>query len=117
MTSLDPYLVVRAASVYLAAVSAGLVWLWRRPTARAAGAAMLGSIWALSTLVPLHVTAVRFGWWSYDAQGGLLAGMPVDLLLAWTVLRGAVPALAFPSAPVTLTILGAFVVDLVLMPL
>jgi protein-S-isoprenylcysteine O-methyltransferase Ste14 len=43
--------------------------------------------------------------------------MPVDLLLAWAVLWGAIPALAFPAAPVTLTILAAFAVDLVLMPL
>lgn len=117
MTSLDPYLLVRAASVYVAAVSAGLVWVWRRPTARAASAAMLASIWAFSTLVPLHVVAIRFGWWWFDAQGGLLAGIPVDLLLAWAVLWGGIPALALPSAPVTLTILAAFAADLVLMPL
>jgi protein-S-isoprenylcysteine O-methyltransferase Ste14 len=60
---------------------------------------------------------MRLGWWSFDAEGGLLAGVPVDLLLAWAVLWGAIPALALPSAPIALTILGALAVDLILMPL
>jgi len=59
---------------------------------------------------------VRTGWWHFEAHGGLLLGVPVDLLLSWSVLWGAVPALAFPSLPLAATAAIALAVDLVLMP-
>src|SRR5262249_24786630 len=55
--------------------------------------------------------------WTFDAKGGVLAGMPVDLLLAWVCLWGAVPALACPSGSLWPMLAGAFALDLVLMPL
>jgi len=112
----DRYLVVRAASLYLALAATGVVWLWRRPSARAGAAAVLGFFWNLPTLLILNAVAARAGWWRYDATGGLLLGVPVDLFLAWAWLWGAIPILAFPSAPLPVVIGGALALDLVLMP-
>src|SRR5687768_16260841 len=112
----DRYLLVRAASIYIAVTLTGVVWAWRRPTKRAFGGAVLASLWNLPVLLALHLAAVHFGWWQFDAHGGLLLGMPVELYLSWAWLWGAVVALAFPS----LTLGGVFVIalaaDLALMP-
>src|SRR5438552_3488789 len=93
----DRYLLVRAASVYVAVMLTVVVWVWRRPSARAVSGAALASIWNLPALLLLHLAAARFDWWHFDATGGLLLGLPVEVLLAWAWLWGAIPALAFPS--------------------
>ena len=116
MTLLDRYLLVRGASLYIIAVLTGVVWVWRRPTARAVSGAVLAFIWNVPAVLLLQLAAARFGWWHFEARGGLLLGMPVDLYLAWAWLWGAIPALAFPSLPLGLVILLALAADLVLMP-
>ena len=116
MTLLDRYLVVRATALYITVVSTGVVWAWRRPTTRAVSGAMLAFIWNLPAVLLLSLAAARFGWWHFEARGGLLLGMPVDVYLAWAWLWGAIPALAFPSLPLSLVILLALAADLVLMP-
>jgi protein-S-isoprenylcysteine O-methyltransferase Ste14 len=112
----DRYLLVRAASVYIVVVLTAVVWLWRRPTARAINGAMLASFWNVPAVLLLNLAAAHAGWWHFDAHGGLLLGMPVDLYLAWIWLWGAIPALAFPSLPLGAVVLAALAADLVLMP-
>jgi protein-S-isoprenylcysteine O-methyltransferase Ste14 len=113
---MDPYLLVRAASLYLTVTATLLLWLWRRPASRTLAAAALACCWNLPVVLALNIVAVRAGWWQFDARGGLLLGMPVDLYLAWVCLWGAIPALAFPSAPLWRVIAIALIVDLVAMP-
>ena len=114
--AIDPYLLVRGASLYLAAIATGIAWIWRRPSPRVAAAATLAFFWNLPALLLLSVVAPRAGWWRFDANGGLLLGVPVDLLLAWSWMWGAVPILAFPDAPLWVVAAAAFAIDLVLMP-
>ena len=116
MTGEAPFLLVRAASVYLATACALVAWAWRRPSRRAVAGAALATAWNLPALLALHLAAQRFGWWQFDARGGLLLGMPVDVYLAWACLWGLVPALAFPALPLVLLVALAFAVDLALMP-
>ena len=112
----DRYLLVRAASVYIAVVLLAVAWGFTRPRGRVIAGAMLATIWNVPVLLALHVLADRAGWWRFDAAGGLLLGMPVDLLLAWACLWGAVPALALSSWPLAAVIALGLAVDLVLMP-
>ena len=112
----EPYLFVRAASLYLTVALTALVWVWRRPSPRALAGAMLGFCWNLPVILGLHVVAELAGWWHFDAQGGLLLGMPVEAWLSWAWLWGAVPALAFPSTPLAAVALMALLIDLVVMP-
>jgi protein-S-isoprenylcysteine O-methyltransferase Ste14 len=112
----DRYLLVRAASLYIAVMVTGVIWAWRRPTARAVGGAVLASLWNLPVVLALHLAAMHFGWWQFDAHGGLLLGMPVELYLSWVWLWGAVLALAFPSLPLGAVLVVALAADLVLMP-
>ena len=71
----------------------------RRPSRPQLAGALLATIWNLPALLVLHRLAARFGWWSFEADGGLLDGLPVDLWLGWALLWGAVPQLAFPRPP------------------
>jgi len=113
---IDPHLLVRAASLYVAATLSGAVWLWRRPGKRASAGALLASLWNVPAVLLLNLAAVHVGWWRFDARGGLLLGTPVDLLLAWAWLWGTVPALALPSLPLAAVVASALAADLVLMP-
>ena len=116
MNDVEPYLLVRAASLYLTLTATILLWAWRRPPARAAAAAALACSWNVPVLLALNVLAARQGWWQFDARGGLLLGVPVDLFLAWICLWGAIPFLAFETAPIWRVIAFALAIDLVAMP-
>jgi protein-S-isoprenylcysteine O-methyltransferase Ste14 len=116
VTAIDPYLLVRAASVYLTVTALVIVCAWRRPGRRAAAGAALACCWNLPVVLALNVAAARAGWWHFDASGGLLLGIPVDLYLSWVLLWGAIPALAFASLPLWTVVLIALGVDLALMP-
>jgi protein-S-isoprenylcysteine O-methyltransferase Ste14 len=114
---IDPYLVVRTGSIYVVMALTALAWAWRRPSARVLAGAILGSLWHLPVLLAIHLTALQFGWWTFDARGGLLLGLPVDLYLSWAWLWGGLPLLAWPSAPLPLLTAIALALDLVIMPL
>ena len=116
MTGLDPYLLVRAAALYLALTATVLLWLWRRPGPRAAAGALLACCWNVPAVLALHLAAAHAGWWWFDADGGLFMGMPVDLYLAWLLLWGASPSLACPSLPLWRVALVALAFDVVAMP-
>jgi protein-S-isoprenylcysteine O-methyltransferase Ste14 len=112
----DPYLLVRGGAVYLVGIATAALWLWRRPPASAMTGAGLAFAWNIPVLLALHLAATSFGWWRFDAAGGLLLGMPVDLLLAWAWLWSVLPALALPSTHLVVVAVVALGVDVVLMP-
>ncbi|MFI6299851.1 methyltransferase family protein [Nonomuraea sp. NPDC050790] len=76
-------------------------------------AAVLATAWNAMVLMAVN----QGGWWTFHAEGGMLAGVPLDLLLGWALLWGALPALAFPEAPVALVAAGLAWLDLAVMPL
>src|SRR5436190_3674002 len=112
----DHYLLVRAASLYVTVMLTGAIWMGRRPTRCAVAGAVMASLWNLPAVLALHLAAKHFGWWQFDARGGLLLGMPVELYLSWAWLWGAVLALAFPSLALGAVMAIALAADLVLMP-
>jgi len=116
MIPLDPHLLVRAASLYFTVTTMIVILAWRRPASRTVAGAMLACCWNLPVILALNAIAPTVGWWRFDAEGGLLLGMPVDLYLAWICLWGAIPAFAFPSLPLWRVAAIALAVDLVLMP-
>lgn len=116
MIPTDRYLIVRAGSLYLTLILTLAIWVWRRPAPRAITGALLAFCWNVTALLMLHLAAARFGWWQFDARGGLLLGIPVDLYLSWAWLWSVVPALAFPALPLAVVATIALAADLVLMP-
>src|SRR6185503_9204093 len=130
MITADPYIVVRAASIYVTALLTIAAWLWQRPK-KGSGAifrksknctrplfagGLLAFAWNLPVLLLVNVVAQRFGWWQFDAQGGLLLGVPVDFLLAWVWLWSVVPLLAFDALAIGRIAIVALAFDLILMP-
>lgn len=109
-------LLIRTAWLYLPITAAFLLALWRRPGTRAAAGILLACLWNLDTLLVLHLLATRFDWWRFGVHDSLFYGFPVDAYVGWTVLWGAVPALAFPRMRIPLVAAIMLGIDLVLMP-
>jgi hypothetical protein len=111
----DP-MALRAAGLIVPLALTGALWWWRRPDGRGAAAASLATVWNLVTLLPVCLLASKRGWFWFDADAGVLLGMPVDLWLGWALLWGAIPSLAFSRTPVVVIAVGAFWFDLLAMP-
>lgn len=116
MPPLDPGLLRALILVVpMAATVAGL--LIRRPTGRALTGLMLAVAWQLPPLLLLNALAPQLGWWRFEAQGGLWLGVPVELLVSWAFLWGALPALLPARVPPAWIAVGAFALDLLVIPL
>lgn len=112
----EPSLVVRAGAFYITVVSTLIVWLWRRPQRNILAGTMLGFAWNLPVLLLLNLAAMRWGWWNFDAQGGMFLDIPVDLYLEWAWLWGGLPALAFPNLRLSVLMLLTLSLDVASMP-
>jgi protein-S-isoprenylcysteine O-methyltransferase Ste14 len=110
-------LAIRSFALLLPLLGAAVAWLWVQPPRRTAGAVYLATLWTLPSLAAVHLLAQFFEWWTFDFIGGGIFGMPVDLLLGWALLWGALPALLLPRMKLT-SMMGLMIaIDLVLMPL
>ncbi|GAB3694490.1 methyltransferase family protein [Nocardiopsis oceani] len=112
-----PALLVRGLGLALPVVALVALCLWRTPGQRETAAMIVASGWVLLTLIPLNLVAQREGWWSFHAEGAVWQGIPVDLLLAWVLLWGALPALMLRFLPVPLVTVLLVWLDVILMPL
>jgi protein-S-isoprenylcysteine O-methyltransferase Ste14 len=108
---------IRAVAFYLPVVVVGATVAVTRPDRRRGGAALLAGLWNLTALLAVNVVAVRAGWWHFGTAGGELAGVPVDLLIGWALLWGALPALLPLAVPAPAVVAGLVWADLLLMPL
>lgn len=98
-----------------------LVTLALAANRRARGDAQLAAVivataWNVVVLFALNQLAIRLHWWTFDADGAMAAGLPVDLWLGWALLWGAIPAL-LPKLPIAGVAAGLGLLDLAVMPL
>ncbi|MER5643799.1 isoprenylcysteine carboxylmethyltransferase family protein [Streptosporangium sp. NPDC002524] len=89
----------------------------RRPGEREVAAVIVATAWNLLTLAAVNALAAHLGWWRFHAEGAVYRGVPLDLLLGWALLWGALPVLVAPRAPLPLTAAVAAWLDLAVMPL
>jgi len=108
--------IIRAFALYLPVMSLICAWLIKRQVLKQRAALLLSSLWVFVSLLPANLLAIRLGWWQFHAFGGMFLGIPVDLLLGWTVLWGSLPILLFPRTPIVITATVAFGLDWLLMP-
>ncbi|WP_405017484.1 isoprenylcysteine carboxylmethyltransferase family protein [Kitasatospora sp. NBC_00070] len=108
---------IRAAGLFVPLLAVVLAAAVRRPGRADVAAAIVGGAWQLALLPGLNLLAGRLGWWSFQADGGTVVRLPVDLLLGWVLLWGVLPPLAAARLPwpVTAALLGWL--DLAAMPL
>jgi protein-S-isoprenylcysteine O-methyltransferase Ste14 len=107
----------RALVLYVPFLLAVLLGMRLLHTRRQLGAMLVGLCWCLPALLLLQLANLRFHWWSYHVDGGIIRELPVDLYLGWAVMWGALPVLAFPRVKLWLLIGGLFTFDLCAMPL
>lgn len=109
--------VVRGLALFAPLFAVILAAALRPPPPARIAAAILASAWAATVLPVVGLVAVQQGWWSFAADGGTVAGLPVDLLLGWVLLWGTLPALTAGRVPLVVTGCALVWLDLVLMPL
>ena len=114
---MDRVFLIRAVALYVPLMLAVLLGMRLLQTRRQIGAMLVGFCWCLSTLLLLQIANLRFHWWNYHVEGGMIRGFPVDLYLGWTAMWSVVPVLAFPRTKLWLIIAGLFALDLCTMPL
>ncbi|WP_017616192.1 methyltransferase family protein [Nocardiopsis salina] len=121
MTGVDtaelPALAIRGAALFFPLLPLIALCLLRPPGRRETAAMIVATAWSLLALVPLNLVALHIGWWDFHAEGAVWQGIPVDLLLAWAVLWGALPALALRYLPVPLLVVVLVWFDTLFMPL
>ncbi len=108
---------VRALGLLVPVAVTWSLWMWRRPDRPHAAGALLTSVWNIPSLLLLHLLAGHFGWWQFDASGGVFLTFPVDLYLGWILLWGAIPALAFSTVHLAFVVVLMVGIDLILMPM
>ncbi len=113
---MDRTILIRAACLYVPLMLLALLMARRYPTRRQAAGMLAGVMWSLPSLLVLQLLNLEFGWWKFNAEGGLLRAMPADLYLGWVLLWGALPTLLFPRLHLGLVIAIMFGVDLAVMP-
>ena len=79
----------RAAVLLVPFLIAGVAILVALPGTRTLAGIFVASLWNLTTLVLANLVALHMGWWTFNATGGLLLGLPFDVLLGWAVWWGA----------------------------
>ena len=67
--------------------------LGRRPSPRTSAAAFLAGLWVAVAIMIVHAS-VPDRWWTYAASPTAILGLPLEALLGWAIIWGAVPALA-----------------------
>lgn len=112
----DP-LVMRALILTAPMVATIGLWMARRPSHATMTGMFLATAWQLPPLLLFNALAPEWGWWGFEAEGGLWWGVPVDLLIAWAFLWGAIPALLPRTIPPMLIGVAAFALDLLVIPL
>jgi protein-S-isoprenylcysteine O-methyltransferase Ste14 len=113
---MDVALVIRTLGLMVPAVATLLLIAFRPPGRREAAALLLSFLWNLPALLLMHFLASVFGWWRFQAQGGMLHGFPVDLYLGWALLWGPIAAVLFRHVSMITAISCMALVDLCLMP-
>jgi protein-S-isoprenylcysteine O-methyltransferase Ste14 len=111
----DRTLAIRIASLYGPAMVLGLALVLQRPTRARATGAFLASAWNLPALLLVNVVAVRVGWWTFAPTPAAIAGVPVDLLLGWVIVWGAIPPLLMPRVRPLAVVAILAIADLALM--
>lgn len=114
---MERFFLIRLIGLYWPLLTATALVFYRKPSGREFTALILATLWTLATLIPTNLLAVFFGFWRFEAHGGVFWGLPFDLILGWSILWGVVPRLLFPRLNLVVLTAFFFALDLIFMPL
>jgi len=110
-------LLIRVLALYVPILAVSIALQIRRPTKRERSAVLLACLWNMPALAIVHTLALQHGWWTIHGSGGvMLFGMPIELLVGWMLLWGALPVLVAPDLPLSAVVLILFAFDYAIMP-
>jgi hypothetical protein len=109
--------VIRILTLYGPAALTLLPWALQRPPRRRMVSAFLASAWNLPALLFVNTLAPRMGWWTFGHTHVELAGVPLDVLLGWAILWGAMPVMLMHRIWLPMCVALLVAIDFDLMPL
>lgn len=77
---------------------------------------MLGILWNIPIILLLNILAQTQGWWHFAPSYNSFYGVPIELILGWSILWGGLFPFVFDGIPHILPLLLALFLDLLLMP-
>lgn len=111
----DPGL-IRALAFTVPAFALPVVLLFVPRDPRKLGACLLAFTWGLGSLPLVNAAAIHLGWWSYEVEGGVFLGSPMDVMLGWSLLWGPIALVAGRGLPLALIAGFALLFDVFAMP-
>jgi protein-S-isoprenylcysteine O-methyltransferase Ste14 len=113
---MDRSALIRTAMALVPLTLAIILSWWRRPSRRELVGMGLAFLWSFGALTLVNMGAIRLGLWQFHATGGLLATIPVDVLVGWAVLWSFVARLTFADTTPLASAGAFFGLDLLAMP-
>nr|WP_296768345.1 hypothetical protein [Rhodococcus sp. (in: high G+C Gram-positive bacteria)] len=83
---------LRSLAVLVPVLLAVVLW-FAAPNRRTRGAAFLALLWNFIALLLIDALAVQQEWWTFGTTGNMWSQVPIDVVLGWAALWGAVPIL------------------------
>ena len=107
---------VLRALVLLPTFVVALLWWLQPPRGRELGAVLTAGAWIAIVIGAIHQPALAHGAWSYQAIGGIVLGIPLDVWIGWASLW-LLPVLVWRDRiPVIAMVLAALWLDLLFVP-
>ena len=115
MQPLDPVL-LKSLILLLPLVATGIAFMIGRPGYYQSVGLMLGFLLNIPYLFLVNILAEHMGWWVYQESSNAWYGIPVEIILGWSIFWGVFLPWVFRFVPVYLSVGMAMFFDLLLMP-
>jgi protein-S-isoprenylcysteine O-methyltransferase Ste14 len=77
---------------------------------------LLGMMWNIAYLFLFNIVAIEFGLWEYTASTNMFYGIPVDLIIGWAIIWGALLPYCFEKFSLFLALPLIAIIDWLIMP-
>jgi len=118
---MSPAWQIEIIALYLPALLSLILLFYLKTHHRIKIGLVLTCSWQIAVLPPLNLWAQSQGYWSFHSEAPSLFGIPLSLYFGWVILWGlSIPLIAgrLPLKwPMSLTLIGALILDLLTMPL
>lgn len=115
MQHLDPVL-LKSVILLLPMVATGIAFIIKQPDYFQRVGLLLALLFNIPYLFLLNALAAKAGWWIYQESSNNWRGIPIEVILGWSVFWGVFLPWMFRSVNITFTVLAGLAIDLWFMP-